>query len=349
LSAPPSFGSPPFGSPPPFPAVPAVHMGLWGPPQSGKTTFLAALKIAATEWRGSGHWIMNGVDDDSSEFLIESTDLLSRESTFPSATVASRPLAFRFNGTESVVDPANARRPAQLQRVAFDLEVLDVPGDRFDVRRPVRADAKIDDDEDVPVPDTRADADEQLIGHLADCKGIVFLFDPVRNARKGDAFQYFHRVIEKLSRTIYNQLPYQDPRLPHHVAVCVTKFDDPEVYQLARRFGLTMNSEYHYGQPYVPDIYGYEFFRRLCAMDGGANLLHSALGQYFHPERIRVFITSAVGFYIGPSQRFRPYDHDNVYRDDGKDRIKGDPHPINVLEPIVWLQSSIRYASRPQP
>ena len=34
-------------------------------------------------------------------------------------------------------------------------------------------------------------------------------------------------------------------------------------------------------------------------------LMIGGLRQYFYPERIRLYISSAVGFYIGPNGQFR--------------------------------------------
>jgi hypothetical protein len=335
----------------PLPVIDNMRVGLWGPPSSGKTTFLASLNIATNRWRGPGHWIMNGADDNSSDFLTRSTDLLTRQNLFPSFTTASENLLFRFTGNEGQ-ELGNGRRPAAPpSRVAFELDVLDVPGERFNAERSAdrqesdRQEVTLDDEDDGRVVDTRADADEELLRHLEICGGLVYLFDPVRDAQYGDAYQFFHRIIEKLSRRVFDQVRYSGDHLPHYLALCVTKFDAPEVYENARRWGLTTYSEYPPGLPYVPDTYAYEFFRQLCMTGHGtADLVHQALPKYFHPDRIGIFVTSAVGFYVGPGQRFRPNDYANVYRDNGKDRIKGGVYPINVLEPVVWLQNRLRYA-----
>lgn len=337
---------------------PGIRIGVWGPPTSGKTTFLAALHIAVNQWRGPGNWIMNGSDDDSSEFLTTSTDLLTRQAAFPSATKASQNLLFRFTGTEGEPEQQPQRRlrkPATPERISFDLDVLDVPGGRFHVTERNHQEEG-DSDGGVSVSDGAApaahpvdlsvDSDEDLILHLENCNGIIYLFDPVRDSRTGDAYEYFHRIIEQLARRFFERQTFTGSRLPHFVAVCVTKFDDPEVYNFARRLGLTTYSEYAPGLPYVPDIYAYELFRHLCSNPHSrADMVHSSLPRYFHRDRIRVFVTSAVGFFVGPSQRFRPNDFANVYRDEtGQARIRGRVYPMNVLEPVIWLQNRLRNA-----
>src|SRR5262249_46536638 len=91
-------GRAPVPDRPPMPQE--LPLGLWGAPFSGKTTYLAALHIAATRWNGPGHWIMNGVDDISSDRLVEWTDLLVRQRRFPEATWGSENLLFRFTGEQ---------------------------------------------------------------------------------------------------------------------------------------------------------------------------------------------------------------------------------------------------------
>jgi hypothetical protein len=342
--------------PPPRPPAPQdVRIGLWGAPSSGKTTYLAALNLAANRWPGPGNWIMNGVDDESSQFLSRSTDLMTREHAFHVASVTSSNLTFRFTGSAPTTAAAEPRRrwfgrngdepPAPPRPIRFELDTLDVPGGAYDVNG-----LKLNGSSAMQLTsgDTggvREDIEEQLIDHLELCGGIVYLFDPVRDARKGDAFEFFHRTLERLARRIFEQERYMDTHLPHHIAVCVTKFDHPEIYRAARRYGLTVQYEHPPYLPYVPDQYAYEFFQQLCvdSPNSTADLVRGALSQHFAPERLRVFVTSSIGFYIGDSQRFRPNDCVNTIKaDDGEERIRGGVHPINVLEPVLWIQEQLR-------
>ena len=56
-------------------------VGLWGAPGSGKTTFLAALYIAVA--RSSQDMNIFGADDKSTEFMVESNRMLTKEHRFP--------------------------------------------------------------------------------------------------------------------------------------------------------------------------------------------------------------------------------------------------------------------------
>jgi hypothetical protein len=74
----------------------------------------------------------------------------------------------------------------------------------------------------------------------------------------------------------------------------------------------------------------------------------SALAKYFHPERIRYFVTSAIGFHLGQSQRFREDDPENlVEQTDGTFKIRGQIYPINVLEAVLWLGQRVTAGSGP--
>jgi len=351
----PTPGSVPATAWPPMPQE--LRIGLWGALSSGKTTYLAALNIAATRWNGSRHWIMNGADGISSDRLVEWTDLLMRQRTFPPATLGPENLLFRFTGLDGEQRRQSrwARRPVPPQRQAFE---LDVPGGWYrdqplldDLQASFGEDGAGSDGGDGGEDDTggaqaneRCPDEEDLTDRLESCDGIIYLLDPVCDTREGDAFDLFHRTLERLARRVFEQVRYREARLPHHVAVCITKFDKPEVYKLARQYGLTVQSELPPGMPYVPDKHADAFFQLLChSSHGNAGMVRAALANHFDPAKIRVFVTSAVGFYVGERRRFRPTDYANVENGaSGRDHIRGNVHPINVLEPLLWLQRSSR-------
>ena len=354
-----------------------VRIGLWGPPGSGKTTILAALKIATMRNQLPGNWIMHGSDDDSTEFLISVTDQLAERRTFPAHTFDPVGYVFRFNGeppsrgrfrqamatpgsrTGGLLnslrgrpDPAPPTAPPtapRSERVTFELDVLDVPGTVYGRDEPRQFADGSDDVGDLSFggaapeassgygSDSRAGWEDRLLDHLQDCQGIIYLYDPVREARDADSFMHFHGIMEKLTRRIFEQDGYNNARLPHHVAVCVTKFDDPAVYRLARRFGYSVQDA---RPPYLPRVINenaHNFFVRLCQESGGnADMVVSGIPQHF--QKVGYFVTSAVGFYVGPNHRFQPHDGVNV---EGT-KIRGRVYPINVLEPILWLHESLQ-------
>src|SRR5205814_2958787 len=65
----------------------AVQIGMWGQPESGKTTYLGALRIAAAQHQGRlGRWVVSGLDDPSSDFLVAQAREMTRLRRFPEAS-----------------------------------------------------------------------------------------------------------------------------------------------------------------------------------------------------------------------------------------------------------------------
>ncbi|MGI5506205.1 hypothetical protein [Lentzea sp. CA-135723] len=340
------------------PAPPTqLRLGLWGPPGSGKTTYLAALKLATMRRaEGVGNWIMSGLDDESTRFLQDSTDQLTHQRSFPTATTTDKSMLFRFTGEREVTRRNRfGRKVVEMEPISFELDVLDVPGRRYDSDRPApdRPQEREQDldfgGEDLAGTQTRlaepmssVEQENQLLDHLQMCHGIVYLFDPERDSTEHDAFRFFHPVLDKLTERVMSQVHFNGARLPHHVAVCVTKFDQPNIYRQAQLKGYTlMDGEPPY-LPRVPNDSAAEFFAMLCADPlSNTDLVEKGLRQYF--STLNYFITSSIGFYVA-GNRFRAQDSLNVERvSAGKDgfRIKGRVYPINVLEPLLWLYQSI--------
>jgi hypothetical protein len=304
-----------------------VRLALWGAPGAGKSTYLAALSIAISRGMGGENFIMHGIDEESSWFLSDSTNELASERRFPRATREPNRLSFRLTG--ELLESAPRRwfltRPRQVLRpVSLDLDIIDPPGRLFDAGH----------------------SDVDLIDHLMECQGIIYLFDPVREAESGDSYSFFHRTIEELARRAPEHPHYTDSRIPHHVALCVTKFDDADVYRTARRLGVTVTDDYPPYTARVPDEYAEDFFRNLCRSSrSNGDLLMQSIDKYLDPRRIRYFVTSSVGLHVGPENRFAAHDPSNVMLErDGTRLIRGRVHPVNVAEPLLWLASESRYA-----
>jgi hypothetical protein len=342
------------------PAPPTqLRIGLWGPPGSGKTTFLAALKLATmrSAAEDGGNWIMTGSDEASTMFLQESLHQLTSTREFPRSTTNDRSLVFRFTG-EREVQRGFMRKKIGIERVAFELDVLDVPGVKYDsdFSIPAAHPLAAEDDDDFDAggntgdsayasPASFGEREDRLLDHLQMCDGIVYLFDPERDSREQDAFRYFHPVLDKLAARVLAQDHNEHSRLPHHVAVCVTKFDQPNIYRRAMTRGFAVPGELPPYLPRVPDHAAEDFFRMLCA-DPGSNtdLVESGLRQHF--RTLNYFVTSSIGFYVA-GNRFRSHDFLNVERagnGSGDYRIRGRAYPINVLEPLLWLHRSISAA-----
>ncbi|WP_090011455.1 hypothetical protein [Lentzea albidocapillata] len=337
------------------PAPPTqLRIGLWGPPGSGKTTYLAALNVATTRRPdGVGSWIMSGLDDVSTSFLDRSTHQLTTQRTFPVATQQETNMLFRFTGEREVVRRSKiGRRLVEMEPIAFELDVLDVPGAMYDnpsreqgqeqhVNVPGPGGPPVADRQHAP-PLSLMEQENRLIDHLQMCHGIVYLFDPERDSLEQDAFRYFHPVLNRLTERMMSQSHISRAKLPHHVAVCVTKFDQPNIHRHAQVKGYTVSDEQPPFLPRVPNEGAADFFKLLCSdPQSNSDLVEKGLRQHFNT--LNYFITSSIGFYV-PGNRFRLHDSMNVERvGPGHEgvRIKGRIYPINVLEPLLWLYESI--------
>lgn len=312
---------------PPAEGRPAQSIAMWGAPSSGKTTFLAALSLALN--RVGGDWNVTGADEASEEMLIRLTVELTRGQAFPEATRAIEQYAWVLNGRITEVTGRRFRKQRRIRPVMMGLDLVDASGE---ITGPERITYTV-----------RRD----LIEHLAQSRGIVYMFDPIREHDEGDAFDHTFGMIVQLARRLADN-PNFDGRLPHYVAVCVTKFDEVRVFETAHKLDLlTVDLDDPYGFPRVHDDDAREFFRTLCQVSesGNAEMVLNALEQYFQPDRIKYFVTSAIGFYVDHRSRvYDPDDPQNLLPDDkapGKVRIRGPVHPINVVEPLLWLSSKL--------
>ncbi|MFC4586681.1 hypothetical protein [Sphaerisporangium corydalis] len=307
-------------------------IAIWGAPGSGKTTFLAALNIALI--LKNGPWRIIGADPGSLDFLKEMTDKLTHQRRFPEATSTLSDYRWLLSRRpeEQVKGLLGRRKGSPAWRIGVN--VLDAPGRSFGAERTGHGTDR-----------------EALIDELALSRGIVYLFDPIRELTDGDAFSHLHGVLADLAGRMLAKDEFGDDMLPHYLAVCVTKFDEIKVLETAEKLGLLGYPEDVQESPRVDDEDAEELFRELCAASpsGNARLVLPTLNQFFHPERIKFFVTSSIGFYVDPEKgRFDPDDVQNLTPEASADgpqgpgsgnriRIRGPVGPINVMEPMIWL------------
>jgi energy-coupling factor transporter ATP-binding protein EcfA2 len=321
------------------------RIGLWGAPGSGKTTFLAALNVAVQ--LAPKDMMLYGRDDEATDFLADHTDMLVTDRIFPSATRSQRPLSWALHTTVERPQRRWGKTVMVPSPYRLNIELLDAPGGQYG-RGPAAAPSArtgLDDDDGNAVG---GDDEDFLMEHLNMCDGIVLLIDPIRERVSGDAFSYFNRTLLRITQLKYSQGNRAPGRLPQYLAVCVTKFDEPDVYRMARRGGYcTLARSNGTYLPAVADGQAALFFENFCraATRGNARLISSAIGQYFMPERVKYFITSAIGFYVEPNRAFREQDFMNTVRESDQIRIRGTISPINVVEPLLWLCQNLGTAS----
>src|SRR6266702_97343 len=176
------------------PSVPQVRVGLWGAPNSGKTTFLASLFLAADQLRAGSRTApiaVRALDQPSEEFKRRYSLMLAAGRRFPEATASvSAPLQWQLTGDLRGVDIADRRWWNRWRHVPLDfvLRMRDIPGEAFRDALHAGPDAA----------DSGYSSALDLVGELADCQGLVYLFDPSREAYNADSYAYFEGVLTQL-------------------------------------------------------------------------------------------------------------------------------------------------------
>jgi hypothetical protein len=305
----------------------AMRIGIWGPPGSGKTTYLAALQHdAASRIQDEiGNWRIIARNDVSEQLLTEWTQLLVAEQQFPEATALGQLTDLRWHFMGDLANSRFVRRRMIRRRTEplseFDLELIDVSGEAFGYR---------------PSQAMPASIVQQALAHLARSDGLIFLFDPITERERPSVVTYVQRVLNNLARRMLNEGRMRDGYLPHYVSVCIAKTDDAELTDRARLAGLVNTGRD--GIDRVLNDQAEGLFNAICdggfwehddRSNGGAVLVRNQLRQYFHPSRIRYYATSAIG-------------HQNLATRDGVLKINGPIQPYNVLEPLVELYMQLR-------
>jgi hypothetical protein len=303
-------------------AADRMRIGLWGAPRSGKTTYLAALPIAAMQYQRheEGNWLIGGMTAESSTFLNNSVTELTIERRFPPATAGLEGMSWSFNGQE----PGTGMMRRRLREAGFVLEIQDAPGEAFEQRNPMHT---------------------RVIDQLARAQGLIYLFDPLGDAQKDTrSLTFFFSTLNELNNRIRNAGGHDRGRLPHHVSVCIAKFDHPEIFQPAVEAGWVTQDTVGSQLPRVPSHLADGYFQWLCNDYRGATarLVRDGLSAYFHPERVKYYATSAIGFRLNPQHVFDYRNYANVEIVNGEPRICTSPEPINVLEPLTDLERRMR-------
>lgn len=296
---------------------------LWGATATGKTSFLAALYGALFDQQTG--WRLRGEDEGSTEKLVSFTDTLVNQGTFPDATVDVEEYHWSLVGRV----PSRERQWYGSRRrrsdVVIPLTVVDAAGEVASASK-----------------STRRAVTQRFVTSLANSTGIVFFYDPIREHKFGDAFEHTFGVLAELDSRMK---PHG--RLPHHVAVCITKFDEPRMLDAANRMGIV---DFDIDPPYFPRVMesdAREFFRRVCVVSKTrtARRVLPILEETFEPARIRYFVTSSIGFYVDQSTGvFNPRDYQQHIpgaTELDRGRVRGDVRPINVTEPIIWLGNQL--------
>lgn len=303
-----------------------MKIGIWGAPGSGKTTYLAALNFSCAHAdAGIGQWRMAPCDEPSKRMMDELVQRLVVDRAYPDANVLNQYQEFRWNLAGNIENSRFVRRRPFRPRVAevseFDIELVDASGEVFGP--------------DTTVPEA---VRKTALDHLEASDGLLFLFDPITERDKPSVAQYAANVLNRLLLRAHETRRSDGRYLPYHVAVCITKTDDPALLRQARKAGLVFADSD--GAERIPDSMARDLFNAIC--DGrfwdrgeeddlgtaGAQYVRDQLAVHFRPGRIRYYAVSAVGHQASNFQG-------------GQQRLHGPIRPFNVLEPLVELHMQL--------
>jgi hypothetical protein len=300
------------------PPVREIKIGLWGGPKSGKTTYLSALKMA-TLLQPDGDWSITGLEKDfpgSSTFLSINTSAL-RKGDFPKATTTASEYKFEISGTVSprLLSglPVLLRKMAGVERqVNFSLYMRDYPGIVFQ---------------------SIIDIHDSMWTQLAECDGLIYLYDV---GSSDDAYDYVNLASDFLWQLTDVKRRFHN-KLPHFLAICLSKFDSTDVFDPLLKEGLVQQDPKDPRMtPYVTDPK--KAFEKLAD-----KLVTKTVQSLFHPQRIQYFISSSIGFYAPPNSPISLEDYWNVNNLPGGPKIRSgrNTYPVNVFTPLMWIESQV--------
>lgn len=273
-----------------------MRISMWGPRSSGKTTYIAM--VYGTALKSNVNWIVKPNDLESTKFVRDNINLI-RNGGFPPATMpVAEPNFYHYqiyarssnrakdNGNEkefmeSVVDfvrGVSLESPAKKIPEDIIISLADVAGEQF----------------------LTESLDHPLWEHLAASEGLICLLDPADAQDHFDiTFQLLQFLWLKLKERPNGLI--DGGMLPHYVAFCFSKVDQPEFAKFVNK---------------PRDL--------VLFLESQINLdIDKLLLQYFLPDRIKYFTISSVGLQA---------------KVDG--HLIENPRqilPINVLEPLQWL------------
>ncbi len=183
-----------FNKPSPFPDM--VKMGVWGPPSSGKTTYMIMLQFADDK----GEWKIRPIGEETQQIYLDGTDLMRDKKKFVTATpLETKYLTFDFEGPTKGITQKKRN---------FRVVIPEAPGEFY----------------------AYPDKAPELVGEMNRYQGIVWLIDPdfIKNPPQEEHRSY-RRMIQEWLFKLYTKQG-NTGNLQQHMAFCLTKMDLPEHY-----------------------------------------------------------------------------------------------------------------------
>ena len=275
-----------------------MRISMWGPKSAGKTTYIAM--IYGTALKSTTNWIVKPSDVESTNFVrLQINNLRKGEFPLPTSFV-NEPLYYKYQIRSM---KANSSKKIQEDEKEF-LDSL------FEFIRGAENENLTNGQKDEEVTVTFADvAGEQFIqedishplwDHLADSDALICLLDP---SDANDHFEITYQLLQYLWLKLKDRPnALVNGMLPHYVAFCFSKMDQPEFIEFINR---------------PKELVSY--------LENKSNLdIDKLLLQYVFPERLKYFTVSSVGLDANIDSSGRIVNPKEV-------------HPINILEPLRWM------------
>lgn len=281
-------------------------IAVLGAASSGKTTFLAAAGLAAAGASPElGRWNVVAESERAELFLVEQTNTLAVARRFPEGTTGPSYFSYVFRA-----ELTRGRRP---ERIDFALDFCDASGRNYQW-------------------ETYGD-DPVIHQHLGRAGHLVILVDPTGDRPQAE---FLAPHLERLLREFHEHRRLVRGRLPHRVAFCITKFDEPSVFQNARRGNwVGQNAQ---GDPCVPAADAEGYIGWLADDSGYVARARALTKAFFLPDHVRWYAVSAIGFHRAPGGALNLDDCSNRAHDEhGRPVLRGLARPVNVLEPLIDL------------
>lgn len=305
-----------------------IRVGMWGPGESGKTTYLATLYHACQE---NENWSIFEIDGPSKKFVNDSYRRMYVKGEFPAPTSSIEPSQYTFGVTCKVGGVLRRRR-----EISFTLEVHDAAGEVFD-------------DYENWAKMHPSDATDPL-KQLASCDGILFMVDP--NPR---FVQKRLAIVEATSENISlrrQPLPdevemgYSSPDQVHDTEAPLSYFEiiNDFLFALRRIKQPAQVSRQHlavvFSKMDIPDYYPFRDRPEEFAKQVLGQKIMRMLQNSFSGDRVEFFSSSSVGVFQDNSGQVRSNWEPFTDRK-GKlnSRIVNPQHiqPFGVFEPLEWL------------
>lgn len=181
---------------------------------------------------------------------------------------------------------------------------------------------------------------DEMLTYLAGCDGIIVLVSARKRAevRNSDMMEkLLTRVDLKVGGGIAT-----GKSLPHRAAICLTQYDDPDIFNWLRGKNYLEKREVNQVKD-TPILRSENVARAIREwFTDGQRIIDIAL-THFKPRNVNFYALSSVGFYRKQGSSHIDWnDCCNILSTPKGECIRSAPdyHPVNLLAPLAWMISS---------